>query len=201
MFEDSKCVDCQLHTNARHRCLESRGDVSCKLAIFLDYPNMIEDRSGKTWSSDNAKFVDYSLRRMSVPLESVYRDYIVKCYPKKMPGAKGDRMQCVNACSQYRYAALEELPALKAICVLGSLGCEAMTMDKIVGNKAGADWVPSSPTMRVLFSSVWVGFSPGLLKEKPAEAGSIYRVIWMAAVQAGLNPKLNESVDLYDFDV
>lgn len=199
MFEDSECVDCVLHERARHRCLPSLGDATCKLAIFLDYPTIVEDRRGVPWVSDGAKFVDYCLRRMSIDPAKVYRDYIVKCYPVKMPGPRADRMACVGACSQYRYASLEELASLQAVVVLGGLGCEAITLHKTIGDKVGAEWAPLSPIMKGLIKHVWVGYSPGLLKEKPAEAGSIFRVIWMAAAEAGLNPTV-ANIPLHDFD-
>jgi uracil-DNA glycosylase family 4 len=201
MFEDPACTDCQLHKKCRSVCLPSTGDSSCKLAIFLDYPSVVEDLRGRPWVGDNARFVDYCLRRMSVDPEHVFRDYIVKCYPGKMPGPKADRMACVNACSQYRFAALDELASLQAMVVLGGLGCEAVTLHKAIGDKAGAEWEPASLLMRQYVDHVWVGYSPGLLKEKPAEAGAIYRVIWAGAEQAGLDPIVDESVPPYDFDV
>lgn len=200
MFENPECEDCVLHKRAKHRCLPSSGPDTATLAIFLDSPNYLDDRRGRSFVSDNADFVRFCLRRMSVNPEEVYLDYIVKCYPGKLPGKKADRMACVNACSQYRYAALEKLPRLKSLVVLGGLGCEAMTMEKEIGKKAGCDWKPASMMMQQHVDTVWVGYSPGLVKEKPAEAGSIYRVIWMAAQQAGLNCKVAK-IKPYEFDV
>lgn len=198
MFENTSCQECILHQHAKHVCMPSQGDVNCKLAIYLDNPTYMDDKRGRSFVSDNAEFVLYSLRRMSVNVEDVYLDYIVKCYPGKLPGKKKDRMACVRACSQYRFASLEKLKALKAMVVLGALGCETMTFDKTVGNKAGAEWPLASPIMSKYVDHVWVGFSPGLLAEKPAEAGSIYRVIWMAAEEAGLNPK-TANIKPYEF--
>lgn len=198
MFEDPQCIDCELHRKAKTRCLPSLGGVDCKLAIFLDHPAVVEDKRGRSWVGDNAEFVKWCLRRMSVSLELVYLDYIVKCYPTKLPGQKIERMACVAACSQYRFASLQELKQLRALVVLGSLGCEAMTMHKTIGDKAGAEWMPASHLMRQFVPHVWVGFSPGLVKEKPSEAGSIYRVLWRAASEAGLNPKI-ANIPLYEF--
>lgn len=190
MFEDTECTRCVLHKRAKHRCLPSVGDQDCTLAIFLDYPTLVDDRRGRSFSSDNAEFVRFCLKRMSVPLEAVYLDYIVKCYPVKMPGKKDERMACVRECSTYRTESIEQLTHLKAMVVLGSLGCEMITTDKTVGHKAGAEWAPISPMLRQHIDHVWIGMSPGVLAEKPSEAGSIYRVIWMAAEEAGLHPKV-----------
>lgn len=200
MFEDKDCTDCELHRYAKHRCLPSLGSSSCKLAIFLDHPSVVEDKRGRSWVGDNANFVNFCLKRMSIDPESVFRDYIVKCYPVKLPGAKAERMACVAACSQYRFESLKELSSLKAMVVLGSLGCETITHHKTIGDKAGAEWQPVSLLMKQYISHVWIGYSPGLIKEKPSEAGSIYRVIWRAAEEAGLSPCI-ANIPLYDFDV
>lgn len=200
MFEDSECTDCELHHGCKHRCLPSLGDQDCKLAIFLDYPSVVEDRTGKSWTGDNAQFVDYCLKRMGVPLQLVYRDYIVKCYPKKMPGKKGDRMACVGACSQYRFASLNEMPHIRSIVVLGGLGCEAMTQCKTIGDRQGAEWEPVSHMMRAYVPHVWVGYSPGLLREKAAEAPSIFRMIWMGADEAGLQPVV-QKIPPFEFKI
>lgn len=180
--------------------MPSQGDENCKLAIYLDSPNFMDEKRGKSFVSDSAEFVKFCLRRMSVSAEDVYLDYIVKCYAGKLPGKKEDRMACVRACSQYRFASLQKLTQLKAMVVLGSLGCETITLEKKIGNRAGAEWPPVSPVMRQHVKHVWVGFSPGLLKEKPAEAGSIYRVIWMAAEEAGLQPQVAK-IKPYEFEI
>lgn len=199
MFENPECTDCVLHTKAKHVCLPSVGTQDAVLAIYLDYPSFIDDRRGRGFVSDNAEFVKFCLKRMSVNLEDVYLDYIVKCAPGKMPGQKADRMSCVNACSQYRFAALQNLPHLKAIVGLGSLSCETFTLVKEVGKRTGSDWKPISPIMQQHVDRIWIGMSPGVLKEQPAEAGSIFRVIWMAAEEAGLKPEVNQNMKPYEF--
>lgn len=199
MFEDTECTDCQLYRGAKHRCLPSIGGQDCSLAIFLDSPAMIEDKRGRSFVSDNAEFVKFCLQRMSVKLEDIYLDYIVKCYAKKLPGDKSARMECVRSCSQYRFAALQEMPHLKSIVALGALGCETFTLIKKIGDRQGCEWTPASPVIRQHVRNVWIGFSPGLLREKPSEAGSIYRIIFMAAKEAGLKPKTNLTMKPYDF--
>lgn len=200
MYEDPNCTDCELHSGCKSTCLPSRGDLSCKLAIYLDYPAMIEDQRGKSFIGDNAKFVIWCLRRMGIDPDRVYMDYILKCYPKKVSGKKADRMSQVSACSQYRLGTLEDMPQLAALVGLGSLCCEAFTGAKSVGEKQGAEWVPLSPLMKRFVPHVWIGYSPGIVKEKASEAGAIFRVIWRAAEEAGLNPVLTE-ITPYEFEV
>lgn len=202
MFENPECSDCELHDKCNNRCLPSQGDQDCKLAIFLDYPSLIDDRRGRPWSDDRAQFVDWSLQRMGIDPCRVYRDYIVKCYPGKkgMPSKKEPRMACVRECAQYRFASLQELAHLKALVVLGSLGCEAMLLHKTVSDKEGAEWEPVSPLMRQHVAHVWVGYSPGVLGEQPAEAPGIFRVIWCAAKEAGLEPEITQ-IKPFDFKI
>jgi len=201
-YEDTNCTDCDLHKKCKHRCLPSHGDLKiCKLAIYLDTPNMVEDRKGRSFEGQSADFVRFCLARMSVPLELVYLDYIIKCYPGKLPGVKSERMGYVAACSQYRFASLQDMPNLKALVALGSLGCETFTGDKTVGARAGAEWPPLGHTMKSLVPHVWIGYSPGMLQEKPSEAGAIYRVIWAAAEEAGLAPQFNPNLKPFQFDI
>lgn len=200
MFEDPSCEECELHKRAKSVCLPSQGPKNCKLAIYLDNPTFLDDKRGKSFVSENAEFVKFCLKRMSIDPATVYMDYIVKCYPKKLPGQKADRMACVNACSKYRFASLQALKNLKAMVVLGSLGCETITMSKEIGTKAGAEWEPLSSMMKKYIKHVWVGYSPGMLSEKPAEAGAIYRVIWKAAEEAGLNPTV-ANIKPYEFAI
>jgi len=201
MFENTECTDCVLHERAKHRCLPSLGTQDAVLAIYLDSPSFLDDRRGRSFVSDNAEFVKFCLKRMSVSLDNVFLDYIVKCCPGKMPGQKENRMACVRACSQYRFAALQKLPHIKAIVGLGSLACETFTLVKEVGKRAGSDWEPISPIMKQYVDHIWIGMSPGVLKEQPSEAGSIFRVIWMAAEEAGLKPEVNLEIKPYDFAV
>lgn len=181
--------------------MPSRGDLSCKLAIFLDYPNTVDDRRGKGFLSQAGLFVDFCLQRMSISPSLVYLDYNVKCYPGKLPGVKSERMGIVAACSQYRVAALQDMPNLAAVVMLGSLGCEITTGSKTVGGRAGAEWEPAGVYMKQLVRHVWIGYSPSMLSEKPSEAGSIFRVIWKAAEEAGLKPKVNLTIKPFEFDV
>ncbi len=201
MYEDPNCVDCALHRGCKTRCLPSRGGLDCKLAIFLDYPSVVEDRRGKSFVGDNARFVDYCLRRMSIDPTSVYLDYILKCYPNKIPGKKDERMGLVRSCSQYRFGTLEDMPNLRSLVGLGGLCCETFTGEKTIGSKQGAEWRPLSPLMQRHVSHIWIGYSSGIIREKPSEAGAIYRVIWAAAQEAGLNPVANMKVKPYEFDV
>jgi uracil-DNA glycosylase family 4 len=202
MFEDDICADCQLGPRAMHPCLPSIGEgESCRLAIYLDHPNVVEDKRGRSWVGKNAEFVLWCLSRMGISLEYVHLDYVVKCYPpNKLPGKKPDRMACVSTCSQYRNETLPKLPNLKAIVMLGNLGCELVTGSKEIGLWQGSKWPPLGFIMKQIVKEVWIGYSPGYILEKPSEAGGLFRVLWRAAEDAGLRPVVTK-VKPFDFDI
>lgn len=201
MFETPGCTDCWLGHKAQNSCLPSIGSgPSCRLAIYLDHPNVVEDRQNKSWVGRNAEFVLWCLSRMGVELENVHLDYVVKCYPpNKLPGRKPERMSCVSMCSQYRNETLPELPNLKAIVMLGNLGCELITGSNQIGAWQGSKWPPLGFIMKQIVPEVWIGYSPGFVLEKPSEAGGLFRVLWRAAEEAGLNPQVTQ-VKPFNFD-
>lgn len=181
-------------------CLPSVGNEEARLAIFLDYPAVVEDKRNKAWVSVNAEFVKWSLRRMSVDTDLVYFDFILKCYPAmKLPGKKADRLALVAACSCYRYESLKTLQHCKTVVGLGSLAGEVLTGYGKIGEVEGCSWVPIERPLRDLGINVWIGYSPGYALEKPSESQGIYRVLWKAAEEAGLNPVFDPSVKPFPF--
>jgi uracil-DNA glycosylase len=136
---------------------------------------------------------------MGIDPAAVYLDYIVKCYGT-LPTKKDARNILVNACD-YKLAALQLLPNLKAVVVLGRVGCEWVTGGSILGDWAGADWpLARNHTMHCIIPKVWVGYSPGYALEKPSESGGIFRVLWKAAEEAGLNPTVTK-IPPFEFNI
>lgn len=199
MFENVHCSNCSLHAAANLVCMPSQGDETCSLAILLDQPTMVEDKRKKSFVSESADFVKYCLRRMGIDPDTVYLDYIVKCYGK-LPTKKDERNVLVNAC-EYKLAALQTFKSLKAVVVLGKVGCEWVTGGSILGDWAGADWpLARNHTMHCIIPKVWVGYSPGYAMEKPSESGGIFRVIWKAAEEAGLKPSVTK-IPAFPFNI
>jgi len=138
---------------------------------------------------------------MGVGLEHVYLDYILKCYPGAgLSKKKADRLALVAACSQYRFASLQELPNCKTVVGLGTLSGEVLTGYGKIGEIEGTHWpYIESQMLAIGIESVWVGYNPCYVMEKPGEAGGVYRVIWMAACEAGLNPIFHPEVKPFQF--
>ena len=200
MFEDHQCTDCSLHRDCKHRCLPSIGEKNCKVAIFLDYPAMIEDKRNHSWVGTNAEFVLWCLKRMGVGLHEIYLDYILKCYPAKgIPKKKDVRRELVDACRCYREASMAELLECKVVVGLGTLCGEVLTGYAKIGEIEGSFWRPIEPFMRSRFVHVWIGYNPGYVMEKPGESGGVYRVLWKACEEAGLNPAFQKDVKPFNY--
>lgn len=176
---------------------------SARMVIYMDAPFYMDDIRRKPFVSDGAELLKNLLGRMSLSVENgdVYLDYVVKCYAgKKMPSKRHERLKCVEACSFYRFATLQNMPNVKAVVGMGRLCLEAFTGSSEIGDYEGECWTPAEVQMRQFIRHIWMTYSPAYLLEKPAEIPNIYRVIFTAAQEAGLEPKPNLKHPHYKWD-
>jgi uracil-DNA glycosylase len=104
----------------------------------------------------------------------------------------------IEACSVYRVATLQQLRP-KTIVAMGSVACEAFIGEQKVGNFEGTCWIPNEPFVREFVERVWITYSPAYALEDPSNAVSIYRTLYQAAEEAGLNPKFNKEAKAFDY--
>jgi uracil-DNA glycosylase family 4 len=165
---------------------------TARMAIYVDQPSFLDDRQKKPFSSESGDLLHHFMSRMGIHSDWYYLDYILKCAcPKKMmPKQKAERLQCIEACSKYRFATLQTMPDLKVIVAMGKIALEAFTGNTEIGKFEGCGWEPREPEIRSLgVQKIWVTYSPLYLLEKPAETPDIYGVLWCAAEEAGLKPQ------------
>jgi uracil-DNA glycosylase family 4 len=202
MNENEECSLCDLATTCSSKsiCLKGGGSWDAALVVYLDAPTIVEDKRGQGLVSDAASFLKWLLRRMSVDTSQVYVDYVLKCYTKsnKNFGKKAYRQQYIEACSVYRFATLQQIKP-KALVAMGATACEAFVGSEKVANYEGTSWTPIEPRVREVIDRVWVTYSPAYALQDPAESVGIYRTIFAAAQEAGLKPKLNDKIILYDY--
>lgn len=193
MFEDKDCEDCSLSkTYPNTVCMKGRGNSDeARMIIYVDQPAYMDDVRSRPFITEVGDLLRHFIARMGIDPMFVYYDYILKCYGgKKIPTQKAERLVCIQACSKYRFATLQTIPNLKSIVVMGKIGLEAFTGNSEIGKFEGCSWECREPEVRDLnIQHVWVTYSPHYVFEKPAETPELYRVIWCAAVEAGLNPK------------
>src|SRR5437016_4260245 len=119
MNENPNCTLCELHKFASSKsvCLKGKGDLAAKLLIFLDEPNVVEDRMGKGIVSEGADLLRFFLQRMSLSPKDYYIDYVLKCYHAKCPSfsKKANRQNFIESCSVYRLATLQLLRPLAVV--------------------------------------------------------------------------------------
>lgn len=201
MNENSNCNLCQLaeHTNPKSVCLKGRGVDSAKLLILLDAPGIVEDKRSRGMVSEGVEYLDWLMARMSVPKDSYYLEYVLKCYPKpcKQFGTKAHRQQMINACAPYRIATLQSIRP-KAVVCMGATACELVMGSDKVSPFEGCKWIPRFPELREFVSHVWITYSPAYGLQDVAESVGIYRVLLAAATEAGLKPKFNPKQKAYD---
>ncbi len=203
MNENPNCELCLLHTtcNPRSVCLKGGGGDKPKLMIFLDHPNVVEDKRGRGVVSDGVEWLKWCFRRMSISRDDVYVDYVLKCYAgrNKEVKTKALRAEMIEQCSVYRVATLQQLKP-EAIVAMGGWACEALTgrstkLKMSEGNK----WIATEPFVSQFVSRVWVTYSPLYPLQAPGESQTIFRVLWCAAQDAGLKPVINKTVTPFDY--
>lgn len=198
--ENPECDKCDLHRYAKSVCLKGRGGDAPSILIFLDNPNIVEDKRGRGIVSDGADWLFWALARMSISHEEVYVDYVLKCYAPRNSGVtrKAERQVMYDACSEYRIATLQ-LFQPKVIIAMGAKACEVFVGQDKVSEFEGTSWTPWEPAVRDVCTSVWVTYSPAYALQDPAESVGIFRTLWFAAIEADLKPQINETIKPFDY--
>ncbi len=180
------CTKCLLHKFARTNCFQPRGSSNPKLLIRLDYPYIDDDKGGQ---SKATKLLLWMIKRMSLSLEQIAIDYILKCHkPKQQLKKKPERLEAIRQCKSNDNLSIKP----KAIVLMGSIACESKFPDQLK-NREGAYWFDNP--------RVFVTYSPAYAIETPSQIVGIYRMIWWAAEYAGLNPKFNPQIKPFNYDI
>lgn len=191
------CNDCKLHLDAKTVCLRGKnGDIGYRpLVVFTDYPDYFADNAKRGYALDVGRMLDWLFARMSIELaEHVAYEYTLRCYAKNtLPTTKADRAVCIEECSHYRYDSIAKLQP-KAIAVLGQVSLEAFTGKTGIGGYVERKVRAWEPVVSRFVREVHVGYSINYILTSPADTVGVFRVLFEAAKDAGLNPKLNPNV-------
>jgi uracil-DNA glycosylase len=195
------CKLCPLHLTAKAICMDGPLKTEYpKLLIYVDNPSMEEDKKRKAGSSDVIQMVLWLLDRMSVSTKDVSIQFTLKCYKsKKQLKKKDERLEAIKACSVHSIGEFSQLSPRTIIC-MGPISCEAFFNGAQAKTKAGWKW--QSPATKIV-ERVWVTNSPAsaVPPASPSESVELYRVLFKAAEEAGLNPCHNPNCKPYPFDV
>lgn len=192
---NANCTRCVCHKTAKTRCLRGRNaDGRRPLVVFTDHPDYFADNAGRPYSLDPKRMLDWLFARMSVDAERVAYEYTLRCYAKgSLPSTKADRSVCIEECASYRFATLAKIRP-KAIAVLGQVSCEAFTGKTQLGAFVGRRLRAWEPVVRDCVSEVWIGYSINYILTSPSDTPGVFRVLFQAAQDAGLKPKLDPTV-------
>lgn len=192
------CERCICFKSAGRKSICLRGRVTNEgrkpLVVFTDSPDYFADSSGRGYTLDVRRMLDWLFARMSVDLGRVAYEYTLRCYTKgTLPSTKADRAVCIEECSEYRFASIAKLRP-KAIAVLGQVSLEAFTGKSQIGQWVERRIRSWEPVVRDYTDGVWVGYSLQYILTSPGDTPSVFRVLWKAAEEAGLKPKINSSI-------
>jgi uracil-DNA glycosylase family 4 len=138
---------------------------------------------------------------MSVSRSNVYVDYVVKCYPGRSLDyrKKALRAEMTEQCMIYRVATLQQCKP-KAVVAMGRFAIEALTgrSDKVKESE-GTTWIPMEPAFREFVPHIWACYSPAYALQDMGESVGIFRVLWHAATEAGLEPKIDKTLKPFDY--
>lgn len=159
--------------------------------IYTDTPDYFADNAKAPYVLDVHRLIQFMLGSMSVDMQSIALDYTLRCFPAKtLPTTKAERSACIVECSRYRFATIAKVKP-KALVALGQVSCEAFT------GKSEVKLVTESPVrawegmVSQYVPHVWVGYSIAYALTSPSATLGIFRTLFQAAEEAGLNPKIN----------
>lgn len=190
------CTACVCHKSARSVCLKGRNTNGLRrLVVFTDHPDYFADNAGRPYAMDVRRLLDWMFYRMSVDPKDVAYEYTLRCYAKNtLPTQKADRAICIEECAQYRFATIAKLKP-KAIAVLGTVSLEAFTGHTQIGNWVDRPKVRAwEPVVRDYVENVWVAYSLNFCIMSPSSTPSVFRVLYQASREAGLNPVINPNI-------
>lgn len=192
---NANCRRCPLHQNSKRVCLRDRNTEDRKrLVLFIDHPDYFADHLNKPFAFDTGKILDWMFARMSIDPADVGYSYTLRCYPKKeLPGAKAERAVLIQECASYRFATIKRTRP-KAIVAMGKVSLEAFTGKAQIGDFEGRRIPAWEPVVRDFVDGIWISHGTSYILTSPSDTPRVFRVLYKAAEEAGLNPQLNPEI-------
>lgn len=193
------CTRCKMSELCDHRSRGLNGirsDRHRRLVVFTDYPDYFADHAHAPYKLDSRKMLDWLFERMSVDPNQVAYEYTLRCYPgRELPSTKAARAACIEECAEYRFHALARIRP-KAIAILGQVSLEAFTGRTKIGDNNDRALPCWEPIVRDYCDHVWASYSLQSIlgPHPPSDTPKVFRVLYRAAEEAGLNPELNPTV-------
>lgn len=176
----NKCTACALGKgcSAKVNASEGWGNPKAKLVIVLDAPGDVMAERLLIWI----------LRKLSLTDKDVWIDYLFKCPlpEKRVKGQAKELLSYYKICwNKYKR---NEILNNHTLLLCGNNSVSFLTeqkMKEVHGRKAETD--------------AWCVYSFNYLLMNPAECVNTWRVIFCAAVEAGLSPKMKMNEPMFRF--
>lgn len=153
------------------------GNPLAKMVILLDEP-------GHTLSE---KLLIWLLKRMSLGGNDVWIDYVFKCPTPWGKPKKKELLEPYKIC--WNHVIRKEVFESGSLVVIGNWGCQLIAEAKMKEAHGKKDKT----------RELWVAYSLEYLLMNPAECVEMSCVLWTAAVEVGLKPVVDLTVEPFRF--
>lgn len=167
------CTKCKLSCGKPHNCVNGWGNPDANLIVYLDCP-------GDTLAE---KLFIWITKRLGLTGNDIWVDYIFKC-----PTRKGDKKKDLEHYKNVCWTAHPRKMEGKSIVIAAKWG------DLIIGkNLKGLQGKKDAD------SGCWILYSFKYLLMNPVECVDAWRILFRAAEEAGLKPKMVVDVPEFRF--
>lgn len=172
-----KCEACQLSKECgKLNAMPGWGNPEAKLVVMLDAPG----------DALAEKLLVWIFRKLSLTSEDVWVDYLSRCAIPKKPAKKLMKHAYDKCWTAFPRLAVTNCEAL----VVCGQWCNELLIGGKMKNQVGR---------KNEETGIWAAYSMKYLLMNPAECVVTWRVIFKAAEEAGLSPKMNMSEPMFDF--
>lgn len=193
------CTACQLHEGTSCVCLKGKTGSIGGLMVFTDFPDYFAERARRPYTLDVGTILRWMFQRMSIDPDEITYEYTLRCYAQKtLPTTKAGRSVCIQECNQYRFATIAKARP-RAIVTLGQTSLEAFTGRTRVKDCSGLAIPSNEGIVKRYVKHIWCGYSVQYALSTPSESVDLFRVLWYAAHEAKLKPKLNPRIAPFKF--
>lgn len=162
--------------------------------IWTDHPDYFADNAGRAYVMEQGTMLKWLLDCMTVSPDDVAIDYTLRCYPKAgLPSGKAGRALLIEECNVYRFATIAKVKP-KVLVGFGQVTLEAFTGRTRIGEHVEQRIRCWEPVVRDYAEHIWMAYNLNYILGYPSDTQNNFRVLFMAAKEAGLNPKVNPTV-------
>lgn len=168
-----KCNACKLACGGKLNCVDGWGNPNARLIIYLECPG----------SYQAEKLLIWMIWKLSLTENDVYIDYMVKC-PTRKEDKKKELREYTDICWSKH--------SRNGVGVNVLSGNETA---EFLGKAKIKEWNGRKHPE----TGNWIVYSFDYLLMKSAECVSSWRVLFKAAEEAGLKPKMNKDLEVFKF--